>query len=412
MKIRELMNINLGALLFGRVETDPLARPIDSLSWMTIPFRVVASVLSFPFRVVGDYLFIQSPLQTVIEQLRQIVANNAPMSISLQVMSKDAPRYSIRVALFRLHQAMDQGCSLSEAMIRQPRFFPRYCIDLVRAGEETGTLMETFGNIIEIQENVRRTKQYFAGMLVAVCLIGSFLMIKVLPVFHDILQEMGGTPHGLAHRIMSGIEDASCNLKDIPKSLIQLDPLALAMLFGILLMVLVLSALFMPAGNLLRRVFSYLALRIPGLRNIVIAGNLGHLARLLGILLKAGYPLDEALERLMASDVRVGFTRMVGRLRAHIQQGQTLAAAMERESRLLPMAFRGMTAMGESAGLLPEALEQMADHYEIRYFHAGAIVSRFLLPLFILIAGGMVMLVYTYPFSLYCAMVDAMTVQF
>ena len=419
--LRKWMSLDLGPLLLGgKVNTDPSARLMDHLWWLAAPFRLIVGIFSTPSRIIGNYYSMKPPLLVVIEQIKSVVACRAPLAMSLKIMAKDAPRHAVRRALYRLDTAVGQGRTLSEAMKLQPRFFPRYCVDLVRAGEEGGNLVLALENVIRIQEEKRNLvkaflapAQYFVCLVILITTITTFLAVKVFPVFGEMAREMGSTYESSGfwfHKMLIGFGEFVRNFPNV----LRLDfyttlTTASLTVWGVLLAVVVVVTLSVSR----RRILSHMFLCIPLLRQVVALMTLSHIARLLSLLLRAGYTLDEALDATANSGVLRPFARMLLRVRDRVRQGQDFVAATSTESSFLaPVLLRGMTSTGQAAGVLPETLEQLADHYEARYFHIGAIASKFMLPIFILVAAGMAFTVYTYPFTLYSIMMDSLSCSF
>jgi len=410
MNLRDLMHLDLGALLRGKVEVGP-----PSQLWRRRPLLGrVANVLLLPLRLVGDSLLRRRPLRIVTEQLARIVACNAPLVPALDATLVDLPYRRARRSLYRLRGALAAGNTLSDAMKRQPYFFPRYYIDLVHAGEDTGTLSAALKNLIDLlteSERLRRAfvlpLSYLATLLVFSGMITTFLCVKVFPVFGEVLNDFGSSPLvGMPRPLQMFIRFGDRFL-----ALMRWAGLSSARTAAELVAIAVVLLAFWLVwrGGFIRLAANHAALRIPLVRRLVIKSNLSHVARIMEVLLKAGYPVDEALDTTATTSILSVFTSVLERLRDRVRQGESLSAACERESRLLPSSFRGMVSLGESSGQLPDSLGRIADHYEREVITAGMVASRFILPAVVFLMASWVLIVCSYPFMMIKILVDTMT---
>jgi type IV pilus assembly protein PilC len=353
------------------------------------------------------------------EQVARIVACNAPLVPALDAAMEQPPNYATWCALKRLRDALAEGASLSEAMRRQPRLFPRYCTDLVRAGEQTGTLERSLAELASMMEDslelrgaIMRPVAYFVFLVVFTSLISTFIMLRITPVFDEVLSDFGADPSQCTPvllRLVQNIGDSMGTWQWRPvhqaKGVLVKSIVWIPWRFRYALVALVLSALIvlcavaLLAGRV-RRGLTWTAMRIPWLRQLPIKANVVHAARVLKRLLAAGYPVDEALEATVTADIQPEFRAVLQRLRERVRQGESLSRAVEREARWLPPGFRGMVSVGESSGKLPESLERIADLYRRQVADASLMATRLLLPVVVFTVGAFVYAIYSYPFQL------------
>ncbi|HOV74435.1 MAG TPA: type II secretion system F family protein [Candidatus Hydrogenedentes bacterium] len=404
MKLQDLLHIDLGALLRGKV----VAGPPHPSRWET-------GLLSFSSHVIRGIIPVNRTrcLKIVIAQLRRIVVCNAPLVPALDAALVDAPYRNVRRALYRLRGALDAGHPLSEAMRQQKHVFPPYCIDLIRAGESTGSLGPVLANLDTLLDESDRLRRafalplmYFATMLILFTGITTFMCVKVFPVFIDMLSDFGASPPAFFRPLM-----AVMAFFDRPPALAKhlahgrITPMELKT--GAVVLLVVLLAWLWKRGTI-RRTAVRAALMIPLAKRLVVKANLAHVARIMEFLAKAGYPLDEALDTTAACDIMGPFKRLLARLRDAVRRGESLGAAGHNEAALLPPWFRGTVAMGESSGELSMAFARIADAYSRDVVSAGIVASRFILPAVVLAMACWVFMVYSFPFVLLTALVDRM----
>ena len=112
----------------------------------------------------------------------------------------------------------------------------------------------------------------------------------------------------------------------------------------------------------------------------------------LGLLLKAGARLDDALE-LLASDADVGRLRpVVGKLRAALLSGESLAEALGAHPALFPPMYVALVRVGEVSGTLDQVLEMLGAERARSEQMRRKVTDAMQYPLFVLIAAVCVML--------------------
>jgi len=129
-----------------------------------------------------------------------------------------------------------------------------------------------------------------------------------------------------------------------------------------------------------------------GLFNRPTPAEVTTFTRDLALLLKAGARLDDALE-LLASDTDVGRLRpVVGKLRAALLGGESLAAAVAEHPSLFPPMYVALVRVGEVSGTLDQVLEMLGAERARAELMRRKLTDAMQYPTFVLIAAICVML--------------------
>tara|TARA_R110002111_G_scaffold259308_1_gene329312 strand:- start:120933 stop:122042 length:1110 start_codon:yes stop_codon:yes gene_type:complete len=121
----------------------------------------------------------------------------------------------------------------------------------------------------------------------------------------------------------------------------------------------------------------------PSLQKISVE-NLAALNEELSAMMRAGIPLDEGL-RSAAKHLRKDSRNFIDRLTVRIEQGSTLAEAIDLESKQLPLAYSSLVKSGLRMGRLPEALLAYTSFSRSRIELRQEIGNALLYPAFVLI---------------------------
>jgi general secretion pathway protein F len=122
------------------------------------------------------------------------------------------------------------------------------------------------------------------------------------------------------------------------------------------------------------------------------AAEITTFTRDLALLLKAGARLDDALE-LLASDADVGRLRpVVGKLRAGLLSGESLAEAVAEHPALFPPMYGALVRVGEVSGTLDQVLDMLGAERARSEQMRRKLTDAMQYPAFVLVAAGGVML--------------------
>lgn len=285
--------------------------------------------------------------------------------------------------LTHVRQQVREGRSLADALQAHPRLFTSMYVNMVRAGEESGTLeivLLRLADYMESQSRLLRTVQaaltYPIVMIVVSVAILTFLLAYVVPQVTKIFTETGRVLP-LATRILLGVSSF------------------VASYWWVVLLVaaggtLVVSRLVRtPAGQAW---YDRMQLRLPWVGRVIQRVNIARLARTLSTLLASGVPILTALgivsQLLKNSQLR----KAIEDARASVQEGESLAAPLRR-SGLFPALLTQMVAVGERSGELESMLARAADAYDEEVAAGLARLTSLLEPLTILVMGGVILFI-------------------
>ncbi|HLP08471.1 MAG TPA: type II secretion system F family protein, partial [Opitutaceae bacterium] len=219
-----------------------------------------------------------------------------------------------------------------------------------------------------IRRRVKAALYYPAAVLTVTVLILAGLMVFVVPRFRVIFHEQlrGAELPALTRVVLAASDFVGANI-----GWIILGALALAGARAAL-----------GATVRGRLCFDAIALRTPGLGELRRKTAVARFARTLGTLLGNGVPILGALE--VARDTAGGavFAAALDRVRAQVQAGATMAAALA-EARRFPELLVNMVAVGEETGTLAEMLGRVADAYDEEVDAAVGGLTALLEPLLI-----------------------------
>jgi general secretion pathway protein F len=123
-------------------------------------------------------------------------------------------------------------------------------------------------------------------------------------------------------------------------------------------------------------------------RTRVKPSELSQALRQLATLLRAGIPLDEAVDALRKRRGSPALAEAMESVRSRIHEGSSLAAAMADHPNVFPSVYTGMVEAGEASGALDTVLERIAEHAEGQARLRARAMGAMTYPIIMLVIGG------------------------
>jgi type IV pilus assembly protein PilC len=122
------------------------------------------------------------------------------------------------------------------------------------------------------------------------------------------------------------------------------------------------------------------ALRLPSLGGKVTAKDLAVFSRQFSVMIDAGLPLVQCLEILATQQQNPAFRKVLADVRATVEGGATLSAAMRRHDKVFDSLFTNMVEAGEAGGILDKILQRLSSYLEKNAKLKRAVQSAMIYP--------------------------------
>jgi len=313
-------------------------------------------------------------------QLATLTKAGIPLAESLAALVEQASSDKLKRTLAEVRTKVNEGMSLADSLQEHPAIFPDLYINMVRAGEASGSLEQVLTRLADFLDNQARLRGKISGamvypvvMAVVGVLITGMLMVVVVPKITEIFADMG---------------------KALPWNT-QLLVFISNITGKYWWLIIILSGLAVwgfkrwkksPKG---KPAWDRFVLRLWVVGPLVRMVAVGRFSRVLGTLLAGGVPLLSALEivkHLLGNDV---LTKVVEEARVAIREGESIAAPLAKSGQFPPMVTR-MIAVGERSGHLEEMLANVAQAYDSEVELKINRLTTLMEPLLIVSMGGVV----------------------
>lgn len=322
------------------------------------------------------------------QELLALVKAGLPVLRVWDLLIERAKHEGFQQALRMVRQDIRGGASASEALSRHPGYFSELYIATVRAGEQSGNLVEVLKRFIAylklmigLRHKIGKALAYPAFLILTGIGVIGFLLSYVMPTFLSVYAESAKSLPVATQMLIDAA--ATAKLYIVP---------SLVLLTGLLLAARTYYAT--PHGRL---TVDRLLLRAPLVGTVFIKHHTIQLARTLGTILAGGTPLVEALHITKSAVsnryIAAGLTEAVGEIR----EGTTLASALDRP-KVFPKLAVEMLSVGEETGSLESMLQDVAEFYEadldLRLTQLTTWIEPALLLIMGILVGGIVVVMY------------------
>jgi type IV pilus assembly protein PilC len=264
------------------------------------------------------------------------------------------------------------------------RCFSPMVIQLVRVGEQTGTLEPVLNRAAGALERRRilwtqmlTAMAYPAVVCVAAIGVAGYMILGVIPKLQKLLVSLG--------RKLPAITQALLDVSDFFQVYLP------AILGGMVGLILIVTTIYLTARG--RLAIDRAALRLPLLGYLFRLSATTQFSYALGTLLRSGVTLVESLRTVAGLHSNRYAGSIVLAARDAVVRGGNLADQLMVPSVYMPMLPR-MVAVGEAAGTLDDVLDEVARFHESQLQVAIRRLSVLIEPIIIIVVGGIVGFVY------------------
>jgi general secretion pathway protein F len=338
---------------------------------------------SGPFHLTLGPRIKQGDINVATRQLATLLNAGIPLIPALDGLIEQTDNKSLQRVIAQIKDTVNEGNSMTVALADHPRLFSRIYVNMVKAGEASGSLDVVLERLAVFGENQQALKSRVTSSLIYpifMAVIGTgilfVLMTIIVPSITSIFE---GTKQELPTPTILLIAFSDF-LKQFGWVLILL-----AVALGIAIK----YVISLPKG---RRIWDHLRLRLPGIRDLNIKIGSARFGRTLSSLLGSGVPLIASLRIVQNILNNTLMTEVIEEACAELEKGKALSQILKSSPWFPPMLVQ-MIAVGEQSGSLESMLDKAAHNYEREVEAKIATLTAMIEPVMIILMGGTVLFV-------------------
>ena len=304
-----------------------------------------------------------------------------PILRALAGLQASTPKGSLVALLGDLRASLDQGRELATAMARHPTVFDGFYIAMIRVGEMTGKLTESFERLashlefeLDVRARVKQALRYPTMVLVAIGIALVVVNVFVIPTFATVFAGFKAELPFMT-RVLLGFSGFT----------VRWWPLLLAAGVGLAWGVRAYVAT--PAG---RYQWDRVKLRLPIAGPIIMKATLARFARSFALASRSGVPITRAMTVVSQTVDNAWMGQRIEQMRDAVERGESITRCATAAGFFTPIVLQ-MIAVGEETGELDTLLVEIAQMYERETDIAIKGLSSAIEPVLLTVIGAMVL---------------------
>ena len=303
--------------------------------------------------MLNEKMLSASDLSLFCYQLSLIFKSGIPLLEGMEIFSKDITDPRLKIVANDMHEELAKGYSVYSVIEKYP-FFPVYLGSMIKIAEQTGNLQDELERLSEYYEQTDRLNNkiksavtYPLILLILMAGVILFLVLKVLPMFHEILLSLGG---------------------DIPMSTKIMIDLAMIMknyaiaIFIVFIVVLIGVIYYLKSPSKASSA-DKLKFNLPWINVTYKKIISARFATAMAMMLKAGASFDDALGMSRYAVGNAYIEDLIESARLKIIEGANPVAELEKLD-IFPILFMKMLKIGHMTGELESSLTKISGIYD------------------------------------------------
>lgn len=317
-------------------------------------------------------------------QMATLVGAGIPLIQALDILATQVERQKLRDILRDMHQQVQGGKSFSDAMDKHQKVFSALFINMVRAGESSGSLEEILDRLASylektsaLQKKVKSAMMYPAGVTIMAFLITFGMMAFVIPKFATIFSGLNAKLPAMTEMLISASGFCAQYWYVVIGSIV-----GVFFLFS--------QVVKTPSGKL---AWDSLKIKLPVFGPLLLKVAVSKFSRTFSTLVKSGVAILPALEIVSKTSGNRRLELIIGSLMESVKKGESISGPLGK-SEVFPQMVVRMIAIGEETGEMEEMLTKIADFYDAEVDAAVDGLTSLIEPLIIaflgIVIGGIV----------------------
>ncbi len=291
------------------------------------------------------------------KRLSFLIKAGVPIVESFHLLQKQTRSKKKQKIYEQIIEDVTSGKRLASSLARFPKMFGAFAINIIKIGEESGILDQNLQYLAQELQKQQVLRRKIIGSLIypifitlATLGVTSVLTIYIFPKLRPIFSSL------------------HVNLPLTTRILIfTSDFLIHDGLWAFIGLIILITAFFITRNKIKKfRLFLDLSLlKIPLIGGMLKSYSLANINRTLGLLLKSGVKVVQALEITADTTSNLAYKRGLHLAATGVIKGEKISKSLEMQTKLFPDLAAHLIAIGETTGNLPETFIYLSEMYEV-----------------------------------------------
>ena len=346
-------------------------------------YEVISIKVRPPYDIdINDYSKMKvSELSFSLTQLSTYIKSGIPLVDAVKILAKQATKPASKKAFQRLVYVLFKGGSLSNAMIKQEKVFPKLLINMVKTAEMTGDLPSILDDMADYYTSMERTRKqmksamtYPIVVLTVAFAVLIFMLTYLVPQFASMFEENDAELPAITLAVL-GASDF------IKENYIVLIIAILGIVIGFII------AYKKVVG--FRTAVQTFLMHIPVVKSIIIYSEVANFTKTFASLINHGVFITDSMEILSRITNNEVYKRIINKTLHNLGKGNSISESFRGEWAFPVVAYE-MLVTGESTGQLGLMMEKVADHFQALHKSVIDQLKSLMEPLMICALAGVV----------------------
>ena len=290
------------------------------------------------------------------KRLSFLIDAGVPITEALHILREQAIGKKQTEVLDQIVSDVSSGQSLSKSFAKFPKFFDDFAIHIIRVGESSGTLSQCLTYLANELKKKEELKKKVVGAFIYPAVLSSatvgiivFLMVylfpKIMPIFSSLHSKLP-----LSTKIVIALS-----------TFLQHFGWLVALIIIVLVIIYIVV---MKRSAAMRYKRDKFLIKLPIIGSVVRYYNCANACRTLGLLLKSGIRLSEALPITADTTRNLVYRRLYEELGEAVTRGEAISIHLLKSNKYFPDMMGHMVAVGERSGSLSDTLVYLSDMYD------------------------------------------------
>ena len=320
-------------------------------------------------------------LAILSRQFATMTSSGLSLLRALSILEEQTPKPALNKAVRDVRRDVESGLSLSGALSKQDKIFPRLMIAMIRAGETGGFLDSALDRVAtnfekdaNLRAKIKSALTYPVIVIIFSLVMVTGVLVFIVPIFENMFKQLGGKLP-LPTQVMVTLSH----------EMFWIVPLVAAA--GAVATVAFKRKL--HDDYAWRLAFDRFKLRVPVFGTLFTKIAISRFSRNLGTLLAVGVPVMQALDVVGGTTGNAVIGEAMKDVSNAVRDGQPMSAPLVKHP-VFPSMVTQMIEVGEETGQISAMLDKVADFYDHEVEAATEALTSAIEPIMVVVMGGIV----------------------
>jgi len=302
-----------------------------------------------------------------------LIKGGVPVLEVLEILESESSNRTLKKIIKNIKSQVEGGKTLYMSFLEHKKHIPKLFVDLVKVGEMSGNLYESFMRItnylektIEFRRKLRDALTYPAFLIFFIFILVTYVVTLLIPRFEEIYKALEGELPAPTKILLDVGRFSRDNFWIITGSLILL----------------IIIYVEFASTRFGKKLIDHIKIKMPIISPLIIQYNITHFVKSTSLLFFSGYTFLNSLKESVTTVENIPLSEELNMICERIESGQPIFEAFKK-GKYIPSFTVSMLKVGEKSNSLYEMLENIVAFNEQELDYATRTFLRLMEPIII-----------------------------